>query len=95
MSNRTVVVTGAARGLGAVVARRFHEAGYRVALADIAIEPAQALARELSQDGSSACAIRIDVTSKRDFEAAREALLNAGARSMCSSTTPAHRRSFR
>lgn len=44
MSNRIALVTGAARGLGAVVARRFHEAGYRVALADIAIEPAQALA---------------------------------------------------
>lgn len=75
MSNRTVVITGAARGLGAVVARRFHDAGYKVALADIAIEPAQALARELSHDESSACAIRIDVTSKADFEAAREALV--------------------
>jgi FlaA1/EpsC-like NDP-sugar epimerase len=27
MSNRTVLITGAARGLGAVVARRFHDAG--------------------------------------------------------------------
>jgi 3-oxoacyl-[acyl-carrier protein] reductase len=75
MSNRIALVTGAARGLGAVVARRFHEAGYKVALADIAIEPAQALAHELSNDGSSACAIRLDVTRKTDFEAARDALL--------------------
>lgn len=75
MSNRVVLVTGAARGLGAVVARRFHEAGYKVALADIAIEAAQALARELSKDESSACAIRLDVASKADFEAARDALL--------------------
>jgi 3-oxoacyl-[acyl-carrier protein] reductase len=75
MSNRTVIVTGAARGLGAVVARRFHAAGYNVALADIAIEPAQALARELSADGSSALALRLDVTSKADFAAARDALI--------------------
>ncbi|MGF6964186.1 3-oxoacyl-[acyl-carrier protein] reductase [Paraburkholderia sp. WC7.3g] len=75
MSNRIALVTGAARGLGAVLARRFHEAGYKVALADIAIEPAQALAHELSGDGSSACAIHLDVTRKADFEAARDALL--------------------
>lgn len=75
MSNRTVIVTGAARGLGAVVARRFHAAGYNVALADIAVEPTQALARELSEDESSACALRLDVSSKADFEAARDALI--------------------
>jgi 3-oxoacyl-[acyl-carrier protein] reductase len=75
MSKRTVLVTGAARGLGAVVARRFHATGYRVALADIAIEAAQSLARELSEDGSSAFALTLDVTAKEDFEAARDALL--------------------
>jgi len=75
MSNKTVIVTGAARGLGAVVARRFHAAGYNVALADIAIEAAQLIARELSEDGSSACAIKLDVASKADFAAARDALI--------------------
>ncbi|CDY73825.1 3-oxoacyl-[acyl-carrier protein] reductase [Caballeronia glathei] len=75
MSNRVVLITGAARGLGAVVARRFHEAGYKVALADIAVEAAKTLARELSEDGTSACAIKLDVSSKADFEAARDALL--------------------
>jgi 3-oxoacyl-[acyl-carrier protein] reductase len=75
MSNRVVLITGAARGLGAVVARRFHEAGYKVALADIAVEAAKTLARELSDDGTSACAIKLDVSSKADFEAARDALL--------------------
>jgi 3-oxoacyl-[acyl-carrier protein] reductase len=61
--------------LGVVIARRFHEAGYKVALADIAIEAAQAAAIELSADGSRACAIELDVTSKADFGAARDALL--------------------
>lgn len=76
MSKRVVLVTGAARGLGEVVARRFHDAGYKVALSDVAVDAAEALARELSRDGSSAFAVRLDVTSKADFEAARDALLD-------------------
>lgn len=75
MTNRVVVVTGAARGLGATIATRFHAAGYRVALADIDVAPADALARELSADGSLACAIKLDVTSKQDFVAAHAAIV--------------------
>ncbi|WP_345816965.1 SDR family oxidoreductase (plasmid) [Paraburkholderia sp. PREW-6R] len=75
MSRRVVLVTGAARGLGAVVARCFHAAGYNVALGDIALDAAGTLAHELSSDGSSAFALKLDVTSKRDFENARDALL--------------------
>ncbi|WP_250440616.1 SDR family oxidoreductase [Caballeronia sp. AZ1_KS37] len=74
MSKRIALITGAARGRGAVVARRFHAAGYRVALADIAIEATQALACELSADQSSAFAIRLDVASKTDFEHGRDAV---------------------
>ncbi|CAE6783786.1 hypothetical protein R69927_04064 [Paraburkholderia domus] len=38
MSNRVVLVTGAARGLGAIIARRFHAAGYNVALGDVSFD---------------------------------------------------------
>jgi len=75
MSNRVVIVTGAARGLGAVVAKHFHSAGYKVALADIAFDAADALAAELSAHHETACAIALDVTRKQDFEAARDALI--------------------
>ena len=74
MSDRVVLVTGAARG-GAVIAERFHAAGYRVALADIAADAIQAHARELDPSGERAIALPLDVTSKRDFEAARDALV--------------------
>ena len=80
MSTRVALVTGAAGGLGAVIAARFHAAGYRVAIGDIAHDAAQALARDLSADGSSACALELDVTSKAAFEAARDALIDRWGR---------------
>ena len=80
MSTRVVLVTGAAGGLGAVIAARFHAAGYRVAIGDIAHDAARAIARDLSADGSSACALELDVTSKAAFEATRDALIDRWGR---------------
>jgi 3-oxoacyl-[acyl-carrier protein] reductase len=80
MSTRVALVTGAAGGLGAVIAARFHAAGYRVAIGDIAHDAARAIARDLSADGSSACALELDVTSKAAFEAARDALIDRWGR---------------
>jgi 3-oxoacyl-[acyl-carrier protein] reductase len=76
MSKRVVLVTGAARGLGEALTRRFHQAGYNVALGDIAVDAAEPLARELSSDQSGAFAVKLDVTKKADFEAARDAILD-------------------
>ena len=54
------VVTGAARGIGAATARRLHADGFAVALLDVAPE-VDAVARELSPDGSTAVGTRCDV----------------------------------
>ncbi len=80
MQKRVVLVTGAARGLGAAIATRFHAAGYAVAIGDIAFDAAQNLARELSADGSSAFALTLDVTTKHAFESARDAILQRWGR---------------
>jgi NAD(P)-dependent dehydrogenase (short-subunit alcohol dehydrogenase family) len=50
LKGRHIVVSGAARGLGAVIARHLAEAGARLTLADILEEEGQAVATELSAD---------------------------------------------
>jgi 3-oxoacyl-[acyl-carrier protein] reductase len=67
---QVALVSGAARGLGEQVARRLHAAGYRVALADIDLDRANAVAASLDASGASALALRLDVRLKDDFEAA-------------------------
>lgn len=64
------VVTGAAGGMGQEIVRRLHADGHRVCLADIAEDKARELAEELSPDGSTACAVRLDVSRRDDFVSA-------------------------
>ncbi|WP_416907641.1 MAG: glucose 1-dehydrogenase [Polymorphobacter sp.] len=67
LANKTALITGAAQGLGAAMARRFIDEGARVLLTDINAEGA---AREAAQYGDRAAAIGHDVTSTDDWEAA-------------------------
>ncbi len=60
-SNRVVVITGAARGIGAATARLLAGQGARVAVADIDGDPAKALAAELGPD---CCGYRLDVSDR-------------------------------
>lgn len=69
------LVTGAAQGLGEAIARRLHAAGYKVALADLALDKAEAVAKTLDTSGATAMALRLDIRQKADFEAARDTLL--------------------
>jgi len=66
---KSALVTGAARGLGAAIARRLSREGYRVAIVDTDGDAARAQASELS----GAVAFAADVTD----EAAIETLLDA------------------
>lgn len=67
MTGGIAVVTGAAGGMGAHIARRLHRDGHRVLLTDIAVDAAQEIADELSPDGSTARAAVLDVAHRDNF----------------------------
>lgn len=56
------VVTGAAQGLGVAIAEQLAAAGATVTLADLQLEKTQLAADRLCQAGSTAAAMRLDVT---------------------------------
>src|SRR3984893_8040632 len=64
--NRTVIVTGGARGMGASHARGFVAEGANVVIADVLEQEGRTLADEL---GAHAIFSRLDVTSDRDWAA--------------------------
>lgn len=69
---RVALITGAAQGLGAAIARRLHADGLRVAIADINSDGARALALELDPDGGAALGLGVDVRSREALQDALE-----------------------
>src|SRR2546428_12967185 len=63
-SNRTVIITGGARGMGASHVRGFIAEGANVVIADVLEQEGRALADEL---GVHAIFSRLDVTSDKDW----------------------------
>ncbi|WP_321818750.1 MULTISPECIES: SDR family NAD(P)-dependent oxidoreductase [unclassified Paraburkholderia] len=73
---RVALVTGAGRGIGAAIARELHAGGAKVAVTDVNLPGADAVANELDPSGKTACSISLDVREKRDFDAALDAVLH-------------------
>lgn len=69
LAGRTAVVTGGAQGLGYAIARCFLDEGARVVLADLDLDLTRAAAEQLGGP-DVATAVRCDVTSSVDVEAA-------------------------
>ena len=72
---RVALVTGAAGGLGSVLAAGLHEAGYRVALADIDEQAAGAAAAAIDPSGETAAAVALDVREKTQWQRALATVL--------------------
>lgn len=64
MPQRSVIITGAARGVGAACARRFGEAGDRMILADPDEAAGKQLADELRAGGYETTFVHADMTNK-------------------------------
>jgi NAD(P)-dependent dehydrogenase (short-subunit alcohol dehydrogenase family) len=72
LRGKTVLITGAARGIGAETARLLHAQGARVVLTDVAEEPLAALADELGPED-----VLTVVCDVRDLAAMEDAVVQA------------------
>jgi len=68
-AGKVAIVTGAASGFGAGIARLFAEHGAAVVLADVNGDGAKAVAAEIVRDGGEARPEVVDVTSREDLDA--------------------------
>ncbi|MGF7161558.1 3-oxoacyl-[acyl-carrier protein] reductase [Rhodoligotrophos appendicifer] len=61
LTDKVVIVTGSARGIGAVIAAEFAAEGARVVICDINAEAAEATAQTLRDKGGQAIAVETDI----------------------------------
>ncbi|NKY14472.1 3-oxoacyl-ACP reductase FabG [Streptomyces somaliensis] len=69
-NQKVAIVTGAARGIGAAVARRLAEDGFAVAVIDLDETASQAVAKEIEDAGGRAVGIGADVADEQAVTAA-------------------------
>ena len=70
LEGKVAIVTGAAAGIGAAVARRFAAEGALVALADVRVEEGAALSEALNLGGRRSCFVPLDVACESQWAAA-------------------------
>ena len=77
-SGKTVLVTGAAQGIGEAIARRFAAEGARVAVCDRQAARVAALADELRRSGAEVVPMAVDLTDTAAYHGAMDALAADG-----------------
>jgi NAD(P)-dependent dehydrogenase (short-subunit alcohol dehydrogenase family) len=75
VKDKVALVTGGAMGIGAACARMLAAHGARVLVADIAERKAAAVAGEITREGGTATALRLDVTQEADWQRAIDAAI--------------------
>ena len=67
--NKTVIITGAAKGIGRAIAKDFAYSGYNVCINyNTSEEKAKELCQELAKDGCSVIIYKADVTNRQEVD---------------------------
>ena len=77
LQSKVCIVTGAASGIGKEIAITYAREGGRIAIADLNLAAAQAVADEIKKAGGDAMAIAMDVTSEEQVNAGVAAVVAA------------------
>ena len=75
LENKVALITGAASGMGASMARIFAREGAKVVVADVLEEEGRGIAAEITQANGAAIFRRLDVSNEMEWKAAVDATL--------------------
>jgi NAD(P)-dependent dehydrogenase (short-subunit alcohol dehydrogenase family) len=70
LAGKVALISGGARGMGAAEARLFAHEGAKVVIGDLLEAAAREVAADIESKGGAATAVRLDVTSEVDWQAA-------------------------
>lgn len=67
-SRKVAIITGSGGGIGEVMAKLFSSKGIATVVADIDIDKAGKVAKEINQINGNGIAVKVDVTNRKDVE---------------------------
>ena len=77
LNGKICIITGAARGIGAEIAKRYVQSGAKVAIADLALESAEETAADLTRMGpGEAIGVAMNVTDEAAVNAGVQQVIN-------------------